>query len=191
MKKIILGSVILGFLLLISLITYFSVSSSSSTTGWYIVESNENIGVFEEQLIMTYQDGSTSTITPQWLYHEDKIIENITYSLYGIPDKDVTVNMQQFQVQYTVKNDNDNVVSQEILDTDQVFTGDLSERRLLVSKKSSPFDFVDYSVPDGEYMISFIPSGTIFVDGQETNLPCSVDVQIMVKDERAIDIGFN
>lgn len=191
MKKIVL-LVGVVFVVVIFLGLFFVFTSGSSVTSdWEIKASGEQVGYFEEQLIMMYQDGSTSEVTPQWLYHNDRVIEQVEYVLYGIPDEVALVDMQGFQLSYDLIDSDGVTVKQDSIVFDQTNPVSVSGKTMLVSKSCSPFDFVNYTFPDGEYVVSFIPSGSILVDDMETSLPRSFDVMIVVRDERAISIDFN
>lgn len=179
-------------------IGYTVFSSSSSTETETPIENpkkpDEPLGFFTQQIIFHYQDGTKSTDTFAWLYHNNKILENVEYELYAHPSEDdgrLEMVMTFYTLEYNLINDQGDTVKTERIQFSGLYNQEITKKTLLCSETWDPFVFVNYTFPDGEYHIQLIPSGEIQVDGKQTNLPENIQFQVTVKDERAIDVGFN
>ena len=151
----------------------------------------EETGLYSQRLIVNYQDGSHSNdLITGWMYHNDRIMESVTYSLFVTPEDTVAeMMMNYYYFEYTVVR-GDTQVKTDRVDFDTV-NKQADGKTKIVETTFSPFEFVNYSYPDGVYTITIIPSGEILMKGEQVTLPSSFQFTVEMIDERSVDIGFN
>lgn len=150
----------------------------------------EETGLYSQRLVINYQDGTHSDdLITGWMYHKNNIIESVTYTLFITPDNPCTMKLQGYQFQYLVTRDNQQIRDGQIIFDDVNKAAD--DRTLLTQKTFSPFEFVNYTYPDGVYTITISPSGTIFMDNEQVSLPDEFSFTVEMIDERSVDIGFS
>ena len=171
----------------------YIVTSSSDEQENPVVDpdTGEEQGVYSQNLFIEYQDGSRSDDLIGWMYHDDKIFESMTYELYITPESKTTVNMQFYYFEYIINDEFGSLVKTGQVYFSNLFNQQADGRTLVASDSFSPFDFINYTYPDGTYTFMIIPSGDILFDNLPMNLPDEFSVTVTMIDERQINIDFD
>lgn len=191
MKPGLLIGIFVVILVVAASIIYVFGVQDEQTTPIENPDTGEETGFYSQQLIIHYHDGTKSNdLITGWFYHENKKIDTIMYKLYVTPEHQVTMNMQSYHVEYEVRQDGSVVRSGPLHFTFPSRIGAVG-KTLLVQHSFSPFDFINYSYPDGTYELSVVPSGEIIMDNNPVTLPGEFGFTMLMKDERSVNIDFN
>lgn len=189
MKPVWIISIILIIILVASV--FYVVSEYPGEYDTPINDPDDEIGFYSQRLVINYQDGTKSSdLVSGWLYHDNKKIDDITYSLFVTPESDDRVEfiIQYYNFMFEVS-ESGVLVKTGYLYPDTINKG-AEGRTLLCEIDFDPFDFINYTYPDGTYAIKIIPSGEILMDNETVNLPDEFSFTINMIDERSIGINF-
>jgi len=195
MKKTFLFIVFIFIIvLLVVVFVGFNTTEAPSEESWYYLYNNQTIGTLQQTMTIQYQDGTTGSIDTAWLYHNDKSMESITYGLLATSTNETLhVDTTGYQVGFELLRGSDTqLLNNGVLPTtpgDLYYLSSVSMDDIY-EVSFDPFTLVNYSFPDGDYLIMFTPSGRITVNNKETNTPGVFTLRITVLDERVINLDF-
>lgn len=153
-------------------------------------DTGEEQGIYSQQLIVNYQDGTKSNdLITGWMYHDHNIIESMTYTLFVTPEETAEMMMNYYYFKYRVTQ-NTELIKEGRRDVDTV-NQQANGRTKIVETTFDAFEFINYTYPDGVYTITIIPNGEIWMNGEQVNLPDDFSFTVEMIDERSVDIGFS